>query len=249
MAYNLSGLKADGYLKAVSEIKLAVLHNSLHLRGRFVLQLVITDDQEVDVLLLGQLDHLEKVSAEQSRKPNDVVVKVQTLDRVRQCQLVLARARAFLPWKLAHDELRHSHPERNVKKKTPCDGMKQGSVDRSKGSDVLFRMSVHVQVLHVRVQLGQLLGDGDAVRLRFDENGGRDSVGVDFGGFAEEPDAAPDQEQSSFARNVVEQSIVCKRHLDREKQFIVYFLQTLCFRFMQKINHSMKHISDVEQFH
>ena len=190
-----------------------MLQNSLHLRRRFVLQLVIADDQEVDVLLLGQLDHLEEVSAEQGREPDDVVVQVQALDRVAQGQLVLARARPFLPRKLPHDELGHSHSERNVEKETPCHRMKQGSVDRPKRPDVLLRMSVHVQVLHVGVQLGQVLGDGDAVRLRLDENGGWDSVGVDFGGFAEQPDAAADQDETSFARNVVEQSVVCERHL------------------------------------
>ena len=72
------------YLIAVSKIELAVLQNFLHLRRRLVLELVITDDKEVDPLLPLKLQHLEQVAAEESRESDDIIVKVEAADRVRK---------------------------------------------------------------------------------------------------------------------------------------------------------------------
>ena len=76
---------------------------------------MIADDHEVDVLLLGQLHHLQQVATEQSCKSDNVVVQVQALDGTLQGQLVLAWAGTLFPGKLPHDELCHAHAEGDVK--------------------------------------------------------------------------------------------------------------------------------------
>lgn len=75
---------------------------------------MVADNQKVDVLLLGELQHLEHVAGEECGEPYDVVVQVQVLDAVVQGQLVLAGCRALLARELPHDELLHAHAERDV---------------------------------------------------------------------------------------------------------------------------------------
>ena len=91
-------------------------------------------------------------------------------------------------------------------------------------------MSVHVQVLHLRIEFRQFLGYRDAVRFGFDQHCRRHTILVDSRGLAQKSDAASDQNKSTLARDVVEESVVCKRH------------QHFWFRNCQRVRHALEQL-------